>query len=63
MLQDPMTTSRRSDYAIVISEYFHRQADFYSLTAARIDLTARIVFPIAFFIATLIYALLYIMIK
>lgn len=51
---------QRSDYDIVISEHFHRQADYYSMTAARIDLIARIIFPIAFAIATLVYVILFI---
>uniref|UniRef100_A0A0N5A7Q2 Neur_chan_LBD domain-containing protein n=1 Tax=Syphacia muris TaxID=451379 RepID=A0A0N5A7Q2_9BILA len=60
---DPMTLSRRSDYAVVISNYFHRQADFYSITAARVDLVARIILPIAFFITLLIYVVLFIAVK
>ncbi|MCP9266284.1 hypothetical protein DINM_021811 [Dirofilaria immitis] len=46
--QDLLGSTSTSNYDTLINDYFHRWSDYYSVTAARVDLSARIVLPLAY---------------
>ncbi|CAG9538949.1 unnamed protein product [Cercopithifilaria johnstoni] len=53
--QDLLCSTSTSNYDTLINDYFHRWSDYYSITAARVDLSARIILPLAYGIVVLIY--------
>ncbi|VDN01006.1 unnamed protein product [Thelazia callipaeda] len=52
---DFLGSTSTSNYEALINDYFHRWSDYYSVTAARIDLSARIIIPTAYCIAATLY--------
>uniref|UniRef100_A0A0R3RUL6 Neur_chan_memb domain-containing protein n=1 Tax=Elaeophora elaphi TaxID=1147741 RepID=A0A0R3RUL6_9BILA len=53
--QDLLGSTSKSNYDTLINDYFHRWSDYYSVTAARVDLSARIVLPLAYGIVASLY--------
>lgn len=49
-----------SNYDVIVSDYFRHWSDYYSVSAARVDITARIILPITFFVSAILYFVLYI---
>ncbi|KAL3981678.1 Neurotransmitter-gated ion-channel transmembrane region family protein [Acanthocheilonema viteae] len=53
--QDLLGSTSTSNYDTLINDYFHRWSDYYSVTAARVDLSARIILPLAYGIVVSLY--------
>uniref|UniRef100_A0A915Q2S5 Uncharacterized protein n=1 Tax=Setaria digitata TaxID=48799 RepID=A0A915Q2S5_9BILA len=53
--QDLIGSTSTSNYETLINDYFHRWSDYYSVTAARVDLSARIILPLAYSIVASLY--------
>uniref|UniRef100_A0A8R1XWY8 Neurotransmitter-gated ion-channel ligand-binding domain-containing protein n=1 Tax=Onchocerca volvulus TaxID=6282 RepID=A0A8R1XWY8_ONCVO len=59
--QDFLGSTSTSNYDTLINDYFHRWSDYYSVTAARVDLSARIILPLAYGIVASLYFSFYLL--
>ncbi|VDK28665.1 unnamed protein product [Gongylonema pulchrum] len=57
--QDLLGSTSTSNYDTIINDYFHRWSDYYSVIAARVDLAARVILPLAYSIVASLYFTFY----
>lgn len=55
------SSTSTSNYNTLMNDYFHRWSDYYSLIAARVDLSARVILPLSFSILALLYFTFYLL--